>query len=128
MEQLLINNANQVFPIIPAGPALRDVSGAANVSLSSSEAASDIILLSGVLTGNIVVTVPAPQVPAQVNGSTGSVGLGAGWIKIFRNNTTGAFTLSIQGPTGAPIVLPQGESQLIWSPDGQSAFPANTAI
>ena len=128
MEQVAINNASQVMPTIPAGVALRDVTGFGIKTLSTSEGAADIIMLSGVVAAaGVIVVVPTPSVPNQVIGTFPAAGgLAAGWTKIFRNNTTGPGTLQISGPLGAPLAaLAQCQSQMVWSPDGLTVFAAN---
>jgi hypothetical protein len=66
------------------------VAGSSNVVLTSGQGASSIIEFTGVLTGNITVTTPAVIGP---------------WT--MYNNTTGNYTLTVKGPTGAGIVLTQ---------------------
>lgn len=127
MEQVIIGGSNQVFPPIPAGPAVQSVAGAANVTLATNVGASDIIELTGVLTGNIVVTLPVPLSP-QVVGTTGPFSLVTSWIKIVRNNTTGPFTLTVKGPGGVGVAVTQGASTLLFSEDGANVFSSGTAL
>jgi len=127
MDQILINNANQVMTIVPAGVALRSVTGAVGtLQLSSSESAADIIILSGVVVGIVIVQIATPSVPSQVVGTINQSGLAPGWTKIVRNASNGP--LSISGPIGAPIVLAAGLSQMFISLDGLSILAANAPI
>lgn len=130
MEQVLINNANAVSQTIPAGVALRDISGAVGVSLTAGEAQADIVVLSGTITAAVLVTVPAPPVPTQMIGTTGtSGGLSSGWWKIFRNNVVGAFAVTVSGSSGAGgVTVPINTSMVIWSPDGVTAYSGGVAV
>lgn len=78
----------------------KNVGGNTNVTLSASEATRNIQQYSGVLTGNITVFFPV-----EANEWT------------IYNNTTGAFTLSVQlaGPTGSSNIIPQSNTQIYYS-------------
>jgi hypothetical protein len=150
MEQILVNGANQVFAAIPSGVAIKNVAGAANVVLSPSEAAADIIEFTGVLTGNIIVTVPQTLQSPQVVGTPSTfpappppIGPGnsllvASWQKFFVNNTTGAFTITIQGqslvsggppPTNVLVLASPGpKTQFAHSADGINVFASGAAV
>jgi hypothetical protein len=69
----------------------KSVAGNVDVALTATEASNGIIILTGALTGNINVTVPA---------------VGRKWQ--FINNTTGAFTLKVKTPSGTGIFINQG--------------------
>lgn len=69
----------------------KSVAGAADVTLTASEAANKVMAFTGALTGNINVIVP----------NTVSV------YYVF-NNTTGAFTLTLKTAAGTGYSLPQG--------------------
>lgn len=69
----------------------KNVAGAVDVALTAAEARNGIINLSGAITANINVTVPATA---------------RRWT--FINNTTGAFTLTVKTPLGTGYLLPKG--------------------
>ena len=71
------------------------VAGSSNVNLSAAQAEYLIQNYTGVLTGNITVNFPA-----------------SGGLYFVENNTTGAFTLTVNitGGSGSGIVVPQGQS------------------
>jgi len=73
----------------------RNVAGSANVTLSIDDARGKIISLTGLLTGNINVILPVVAEDA-----------GLAWI--VRNQTTGAFSLTVKTVSGTGIVIPQG--------------------
>ncbi|CAB4137067.1 hypothetical protein UFOVP326_1, partial [uncultured Caudovirales phage] len=75
-----------------------NVAGGANVALTAANAGHGIIVLTGLLTANIAVTVPVPA---------------GRWI-VF-NNTTGAFTLTFRTVSGAGIAIVQGRIAEVWS-------------
>jgi len=79
------------------------VAGAANVTLTQAQASNDILNLTGILTGNITVFLPA-----------------IAWRKQIRNNTTGGFTLTVAPTGGTGVVVIQGSSVALWS-DGTNA-------
>jgi len=68
----------------------------ANVTLSPLQAAKKILVFTGTLTGNVVVTLPA-------------------WIYEWDvvNNTSGAFTLTLTTASGSGAVMPQGGASRI---------------
>lgn len=113
---------NDSFPTLPAGYATRSVAGGADVTLTSAEGATDIIELTGLLTGNVRVTIPAPTTP-QIIGTAGGANfkIGLSWLKLIRNSTTGPFTLTVLGTAaGSGLALAQGEAQWVYSKDSQS--------
>lgn len=69
----------------------KSVAGGANVVLTASEAKKAIFNFTGLLTANINVTIP-----------------GAAKRFVVRNNTTGAFTLTVKTAAGAGISVLQG--------------------
>lgn len=74
------------------------VAGAANVTLTQAQANNHILEFTGALTGNISVFVPLP----------------AKQYTVF-NNTTGAFTLTVIGATGAGIAIGQGKRAIVYA-------------
>lgn len=84
-----------------------NVGGSADVTLTSSQFASNIFNLFGVLTGNIAVIVPA-----------------AVHSFIVFNNTSGAFTLTVMvsGQTG--VAVDQGKTSLLYC-NGTDVFSGN---
>lgn len=85
----------------------KSIAGGSNVTLTADEAAKRTILLTGVITANIQVTVP-----------TGV----KSWV--FRNATTGAFTVTIKQATGTGVVVKQGYAAEVMS-DGTNVVYAN---
>lgn len=90
----------------------KDVSGSANVTLTAAEADKNIIQFQGTLTGNITVFFP----------------VAANQWSIF-NNTTGAYTLTIQlvGGTSLSYTIPQDNRQMFYS-DGTELYNTPTII
>lgn len=90
------------------------VAGAASPVLTAAQYDNGIIVLTGILTGNINVILP---------------NLARKWI--FRNATTGAFTLGLKTAAGAAYALAQGENQSVFC-DGNNlvaaAVIASTAV
>lgn len=86
----------------------KSVAGSADVALSALEAQNSIIVLTGEITGNIAVSVPA-----------------AGrWT--FRNSTSGSFWLRLKaaGSSAQPLWLRAGSILSVWS-DGTDLYRAN---
>jgi len=89
----------------------KNVAGNTNVTLTPQEAAYPIINLTGALTGNINLIIPATS--NQL---------------IIANNTTGSFTVTVKTPAGTGVVVTQGLANVLYC-DGvnvNSATP-NTA-
>ena len=86
----------------------------ANVTLTAPQAAKEMIILSGTLTGNVQIIFPA-------------------WTErwLIANNTTGAFTVTCKTSAGSGVVMPQGVTTMIYG-DGTnidlvgSSLSANT--
>jgi hypothetical protein len=85
----------------------KSIAGGSNVTLTADEANKHTILLTGVITANIQVTVP-----------TGV----KSWV--FRNATTGAFTVTIAQATGTGVVVKQGYAASVMA-DGTNVAYAN---
>lgn len=75
----------------------KSVAGSSNVTLTSAEYQYVIQVLTGVLTGDIAVIEP----------------LTAGAVLIVKNETTGNYTLTIQGATGTGVIVGQGKTALV---------------
>ena len=84
------------------GKLAKDVSGAGTVALTAAEALNGIIELSGALTGNRVVTVPASTTQAY----------------IVRNNTSGAFVLTFATAGGSGVTVTAGAAPKLVISDG----------
>lgn len=84
------------------------VDGNATVALTDAQAANAIVVLTGVLTGNIDVTVPA-TVRTQV----------------VQNNTTGPFVITYRTPNGAGVTVPQTKSVEVFC-DGTSVYASGS--
>jgi hypothetical protein len=76
--------------------------GAGTTALTAAEAACPVLELSGVITGNRIVTIPA-----FVDGAI--------W-HVF-NNTTGSFSVTMKGPSGTGVVITQAKRVTIYSTD-----------
>lgn len=89
---------------------LQSVALASNtVTVTQLQSAYPIITVTGTLTANGTV-----NIPAQVGE----------WI--ISNQTTGAFTLTVKTPSGTGVVIASGSSQYIWS-DGTNIYYANAS-
>lgn len=111
---------------IPAGYATQTVTGGLpTITLSAPIAAADIIEFTGTLTAqNLLVVIPQPLFPTQVAGNQSySNPTVPGWMKIVKNSTSGPFSLVLQCKGGPnTLVIPQGDTQWVYSPDGFSLF------
>lgn len=128
MEPIAQNGAVPYQIVLPAGFATRDISGAANVTLTNSEGDADLIELTGLITGNIVVTVPL-SLFVMVVGTTlfpPSYETRPSWLKVFKNSTAGAFTVTIVGPGGVGALITQGQSSVCFSHDGHDVNVTST--
>ena len=85
---------------------VKSVAGAANVTLNAvTEANYPIIELTGAITANINIVVPTAK---------------RSWI--FKNNTTGAFSITIKMASGNGVSITQGRSNLIYSDGTNVSF------
>lgn len=100
--------AGNLARIWQTGRVSKDVSGSADVVLSTIEANNTLINLTGTLAANINVIVPTGTSPRL-------------WV--VTNNTTGAFTVTVRGATGTGIVVTQASGALL-SQDGMNVFSA----
>lgn len=98
------------------GRLVKSVAGGATVTLTATEAGYAMLELTGALTANIAVVVPA--VSAQ-------------WI--VKNATSGAFTLTLKTAAGTGVAVTQGAAQSLWcdgvnvlESDGDKADKATT--
>lgn len=91
----------------------KSVAGNSNVTLTATECGFAIIVLTGVLTGNISVIVPS------------GAGTSDEWI--FYNNTTGNFTVTVKTAAGAGVLLSQTQSYVLYcdTVDVRAAGAAN---
>lgn len=83
----------------------KSVAGAADVTLSDSEAAAYVLKFTGTLTGGISVILP----------------LTAGRSWVVWNATDGAFTLAVKGSTGSSVTVTQGKRVILWT-DGTGFY------
>lgn len=83
---------------LSAGLLSKSVAGSSNVTLTNIEASNKILVLTGILTGNIDLIFPLATARE--------------WI--IRNNTTGAFTLNAKISGGAGTLCTQGKSQQVF--------------
>lgn len=85
---------------LPQARGTKSVAGSANVTLTADEARYQVLSLTGALTGSITVTLPVSSEDDGV-------------IFTIANDTTGAFTLAVAGPSGNAIQVPQGTTEAI---------------
>lgn len=83
----------------------------ADVTLTSVEAASSVINLTGTLTANVSLNIPA--MPARVY--------------LVRNATTGAFSVTVKTPAGAGVSVAQGTNTILFS-DGTNIVQGFTSV
>lgn len=102
-----VNLGKALLTLKSMGLTSKSVAGAADVALSASEYASRVLRLTGVLTGNINVTVD-------------SLAVGF-WI--VENGTTGSFTLTFKTASGAGVTITQGDTLLLYC-DGTDMLAA----
>lgn len=82
-----------------------------DVTLTAAEAASAVIDLSGTLTANVNVIVPATPVR----------------VYLVRNQTSGAFTVTVKTAAGTGTAVQQGTSSLVYS-DGTNIIQGATSV
>lgn len=82
-----------------------------DVTLTAAEAASAVIDLSGTLTANVNVIVPATPVR----------------VYLVRNQTSGAFTVTVKTAAGTGTPVQQGTSSLVYS-DGTNIIQGATSV
>lgn len=101
---LELARSNQIDSLL-----IKSVAGAADVTLTTAEAANSNHEYTGVLTGNINVIVPAVSHNFTAE-----------------NLTTGNFTLTVKTPAGSGIVVPQGYAMTLYC-NGVGVEDANSA-
>lgn len=84
---------------------------ATDVTLDEDQATKGVLRLSGVLTANVNVVVPASPVR----------------LYLVENNTTGAFTVAIKTPLGTGVTVLQGTSSLVYS-NGTNVVQGATSV
>jgi hypothetical protein len=89
-----------------AGTLIKSVAGGVTVNLTATEAGHAMLRLTGALTANIAVTVPAAT----------------GWW-IVDNRTTGPYTLTVKTPVGSGVAVAQGKKCIVLC-DGTNVLPA----
>jgi microcystin-dependent protein len=88
-----------------------NVGGSSNVTISTSQAQNLYHRLTGTLTGNIAYIVPT-------QGST----------YVVRNDTSGAFFVTVRMASGTGVIVPQGHTAMLFADPSQSAVvPVLTA-
>lgn len=90
------------------GPLTKSVAGTGTTALTAAEAGNGILILTGILTGNRTITVPAT--PARP------------WI--IDNRTTGAFSLTVKTAAGTGLLVAQGKRRALAS-DGVNVIRAD---
>lgn len=105
----LVQGVNTGFDSIQqnlAGILTKSVAGAADVTLSAAESYNGIIILTGTLTGNINVIMPASAMK---------------WV--VRNQTSGSFSLTVKTATGSGVAVLQGDATILYC-DGTDVVEA----
>lgn len=94
------------------GRLLKSVGGAADVTLTTTEAQNAMMEFFGALTGNISVKIPLASAPRLIS---------------VKNATTGDYTLAVKGTGGGStgITIPQGYTTILYH-DGTNVFVANS--
>jgi len=95
---------------VGAGRLSKSVAGGADVALTATEAANQFIELTGALTANINVTVPA-----------------AARLFMIYNATSGAYTLTVKTAAGTGVAVPQG-SRVVLECDGTNVVNPVTCV
>jgi hypothetical protein len=90
-----------------AGLVTQSVAGGSTVALTAVQAANGIIVLTGALTANISVTVPATP---------------KSWVVV--NNTTGSFSLTFRTVSGSGVSIPQSSTMGVYC-DGTNVRQTN---
>lgn len=93
-----VSDGVNLYPLDPSWASLQqffsastvNVAGSGNITLTTAQAASQTLLLTGAITANIQVIVPQAS---------------RHWTVL--NQTTGAFTVTVIQPTGTGIIIPQ---------------------
>lgn len=85
--------------------------GAVDVTLTTAEAAHGVINLNGTLTANVNLIVPATPVR----------------VYLVRNQTSGAFTVTVKTAAGTGTPVQQGTSSLVYS-DGTNIIQGATSV
>lgn len=99
----------QAVQLLGATLLSKSVAGGSNVSLTTAESRNAIILLTGVLTANINVIVPA---------------VGRKWVIV--NNTTGAFMVTVKTAAGSGVAVTQGGALQLYC-DGSNVAQVGVA-
>lgn len=102
--------ANDAFDILDkaiAGGLAKSITSA-DVTLSTDEARNAAILLSGTLTGNRNLIVPAVSK-----------------IYLVKNGTSGSYTVTVKTPSGTGVVVTQGKQALLYC-DGTNVIEAQS--
>ena len=81
------------------GVLIKSVAGSANVTLTANECGNAILILTGVLTGNISVILEASPTRS--------------WL--VRNLTTGSFTVTVKTAAGSGVLVAQGRVSVVYS-------------
>lgn len=109
------NSMADTYDAAIAGITTKNVAGSSNVTLTSGEASVPVLILTGALTGSIVVFIPV------------GAGTGRGRCPIVVNSTTGAFTVTVKTTAGGStgIAVTQGKARFLYH-DGTNVKDAIT--
>lgn len=110
-----LNTEADDFDAVNGGMLLLDVSGAADITLTRSQALNRVLKFTGVLTGNIIIFLP--------------VSLGTVRDPLVWNATSGAFTLTIKTTAGgsAGVAITQSKKVYVFH-DGTDVYKATTEV
>lgn len=89
----------------------KSVAGSANVALTAVEAGHGILQFSGILTENVAVIVPVSPTRS--------------WI--VKNDTTGAFALTVKTPTGTGVVVPKTGALVLYC-NGTNVYAPDNGV
>ena len=106
-KEVSANAAFDIFDKAIAGQLAKTINSA-DVTLTTDEARNAIISLSGTLTGNRNLIVPA-----------------VAKIYVIRNNTSGSYTVTVKTPSGTGVVVTQGTQAIVYC-DGTNVLLAQS--
>lgn len=104
-----INAALESLQSSIGGVLVKSVAGNSDVTLNTTEFNNGAIHLTGALTGNINLVMPASKMA---------------WV--IANSTTGAYTVTVKTASGTGIVVPQNDIRSLYS-DGTNVYNASAA-
>lgn len=107
----ILNNDLRILDVAIQYDVISKTLSNVDVTLTAAEAASAVINLTGTLTANVNVIVPATPVR----------------VYLVRNQTSGAFTVTVKTAAGTGTPIQQGTSSLVYS-DGTNIIQGATSV